>query len=182
MDDGYDSGDVRDANGHLRNGVLRGFKGSLYEGGHRGPFLARWPGKIKPGSRSDELLCLVDMLATSAAITGQPLGAGAGPDSFNMLPALLGHSRNKPLRDHLVVQDVSGELAICKGPWKLIPVPVRGHGKSGGPRGAQLYNLAADLRETNNVATQDPDKVKELSDLLAQVRQRRDSRPLSGPA
>ncbi len=166
MDDGYQSFDVRDANGHRCNGVLRGYKGDLWEGGHREPFIARWPGKIKPGTESDELLCLVDMLATCAAITGQALPADAGPDSFNMLPALLGARRHEHLRDHLVMQAGPRALAIRKGPWKLIPV-----GR------VQLYNLRDDLAETNNLAAQRPDLVKELSDLLAQLRERGRSRP-----
>jgi hypothetical protein len=108
------------------------------------------------------------MLATCAAVTGQPLSPDAGPDSFNMLPALLGEKRNKPLRDHLVMQINSARaLAIRKGPWKFIP------GRGGSP---ELYNLASDLSEANNVASQHPAVVKELSDLLAQVRQRGRSR------
>lgn len=173
MDDGYQSFDVRDANGHLCNGSLRGYKGSLWEGGSREPFVARWPGKIKAGSQSDELLCLVDMTATCAAVAGQPLPPDAGPDSFNLLPAVLGEKRGKPLRDHLVLQTNSGRsLAIRKGPWKLIP-PAQGN--QGGA--AQLYNLATDPGETTDVAGQQPELVKELSDLLAQVRKRGRTRP-----
>jgi arylsulfatase A-like enzyme len=165
MDDGYQSFDVRDANGHLCNGSLRGYKGSLWEGGHREPFIARWPGKIKPGSQSEELLCLVDMLATCAAITGQVLPVEAGPDSFNMLPALLGEKRHQPLRGHLVMQaNGSRALAIRKGKWKLLPGP-------------QLYNLTDDPGETRDLAAQHPEIVSELSKLLAQVRERGRSRP-----
>jgi arylsulfatase A-like enzyme len=180
MDDGYQTFDSRDANGHLCNGALHGYKGSLWEGGHREPFLARWPGRIKPGSQSDELLCLVDTLATCAAITGQKLPPDAGPDSFNMLPALLGEKRSKPLRDHLVMQINSGrQLAIRKGPWKLIPAAKGGQPrpKSGISDVPQLYNLATDLGETTNLAAQHPEIVKELSALLAQVRERGRSRP-----
>jgi arylsulfatase A-like enzyme len=151
--------------------MLRGFKGDLWEGGHREPFVARWPGKIKPASQSDELLCLVDTLATCAAVTGQALPTEAGPDSVNMLPALLGEKRNKPLREHLVLQsNGSRRLAIRKGPWKLIPA-------AGGQGKPQLYNLKEDVRETNNLAAQRPDLVRELSSLLAELRQRGRSRP-----
>ena len=87
MDDGYADGAVEDAHGHLCNGALHGYKGSLWEGGNREPFIARWPGRIKPGTTSDALICQVDMLATFAALSGQPLPAAAGPDSFNVLPA-----------------------------------------------------------------------------------------------
>lgn len=169
MDDGYDSHDVRDANGHLCNGALRGYKGSLWEGGSREPFLARWPRRIKAGSQSDEMLCLVDMTATCAAVAGQELPPDAAPDSFNMLPALLGEKRGKPLRDHLVIQANSVKsLAIRKGPWKLIPA-------ARGP--AQLYNLATDPGETKDLAPRRPEIVKELSGLLAEVRRRGRTRP-----
>lgn len=172
MDDGYDSGDVRNANGHKCNGVLRGYKGSLWEGGNREPFIARWPHRIKPGSQSDELLCLVDMLATFAVITGQALPADTGPDSFDMLPALLGARHTKPLRDHLVMQaNGSRTLAIRKGQWKFIPA------SQAGRDGPQLYNLKDDVGETNNLAAQHPEIIKELSDLLTQLRRGGRSRP-----
>ena len=172
MDDGYDSGDVRNANGHRCNGVLRGYKGSLWEGGNREPFIARWPLRIKPGSQSDELLCLVDMLSTFAELIGQALPADAGPDSFNMLPALLGEKHGKPLRDHLVMQaNGSHALAIRKGRWKLIPAAQAAQG------GPQLYDLREDVRETNDLAAHHPGIVKELSDLLTQLREDGRSRP-----
>ncbi len=172
MDDGYQSFDLRDANGHRCNGVLRGYKGSLWEGGNREPFIARWPGKIRPGSQSDELLCLVDVLATCAALTGQALPEDAAPDSFNLLPALLGKPHREPLRDHLVMQaNSSRRLAIRKGPWKLIPAA---EGRQGAP---ELYNLKDDLSETKDLSAQRPDLVKELSDLLTQLRQSGRSRP-----
>jgi arylsulfatase A-like enzyme len=173
MDDGYVSFDARDANGHRCNGPLRGFKGSLWEGGNREPFLARWPGKIKPGSQSDELLCLTDLMATFAAITGQRLAPADGPDSFNMLPALLGQRQPQPIRDSLVLQASASRLmAIRRGPWKLIPEA------NGAPPGAPLlFNLADDLGETSNLAAEHPEIVKKLSDLLTQVRERGRSRP-----
>ena len=101
LDDGYASHDAENAHGHRCNGALHGYKGSLWEGGHREPFLARWPGKIEAGTQSAELIGLVDMLATFSAIAGQSVPQGGGPDSFNVLPALLG---GKSPREHLVVQ------------------------------------------------------------------------------
>ena len=184
MDDGYADGAMEDANGHLCNGPLRGYKGSLWEGGTREPFLARWPGRIRPGATSDELLSLVDMMATFAAVAGPALPADAGPDSFNVLPALVGEPHDKPVRDHLVIQtNGTNSLAIRKGPWKLIPgnpgggySKAKGEGKGPTP-GPQLFNLAADLAETRNVAADHPEVVKDLSDLLAQVREKGRSRP-----
>src|SRR5437763_6061537 len=102
MDDGYQDGSGTDASGHKCNGPLRGFKGGLYEGGHRVPFVARWPGKIPAGKTSGELICLVDTLATVAAITGQKLPPNAGPDSFAILPALLAEKPGMPCRESLV--------------------------------------------------------------------------------
>ena len=77
--------------------ILRGGKGDLVEGGHRVPFLARWPGRIKPGTRSAETISLTDMMATFASLTGQQLPEGAGPDSYNVLPALLVKSCRIPI-------------------------------------------------------------------------------------
>ena len=169
LDDGYASFDAQQANGHSCNGVLRGYKGSLYEGGHREPFLARWPGRIKAGSRSDQTLCLVDMLATCAALTGQTLPADAGPDSFNMLPAILGKKHPQRLRPNLVMQVNGRRLAIRQGDWKLIP-PSPQDGE------LQLYNLQSDLRENKNLAGERGEKVKELEGLLAELRKRGRSR------
>ena len=108
---------------HQANGpVLRGGKGDVWEGGHRIPFLARWPGKIKAGTRSGETISLTDMLATFAALAGQELTDDAGPDSFNVLPALLEGELDDSLRHPRVMQSggISGMLAIREGPWKLI--------------------------------------------------------------
>jgi arylsulfatase A-like enzyme len=165
-------------NGHLHNGPLRAGKGSAYEGGTRVPFIVRWPGRIKPGV-SDALICHMDMLATMAALTGQKLADAAGPDSFNVLPALLGARLDKPCRDHLV--EHGNVLAIRKGPWKLIPAnpPVaagKKNKKRDGP-GDQLYNLDEDIGETNNVAAAHPDLVKEMTELLQRIRENGRSRP-----
>jgi len=166
-------GTVETNNGHAYNGPLRGNKGSVYEGGTRVPLVARWPGKVKAGV-SDELICHVDMLATAAALTGQTLPDDAGPDSFNILAALLGQAGGTPCRDHLV--EHGGGLAIRKGPWKCIPGGGKGKAK-GAAGGAQLYNLADDIGETRNVAAMHPEIVKELSALLDEVRRKGRSRP-----
>jgi arylsulfatase A-like enzyme len=169
-------GDVKSNNGHAFNGPLRGTKGTPYEGGTRVPLVAHWPGRIQPGT-SDELVCLVDMLATCAALTSQSLPTEAGPDSFNFLPVLLGQKRDKPVRDHLIEQ--SRRMGVRQGQWKLIT--------SGGPRrpakggkadaAPELYNLADDLAEANDLARQQPEKVKELTALWEQVRTHPRSRP-----
>jgi arylsulfatase A-like enzyme len=168
VDDGYADGAVKDLNGHKPAGPLRGGKYSLYEGGTREPFIARWPAKIKPGT-SDALVCLIDLPATFAALVKQDLPAEAAPDSFNVLSALTGASRTG--RDHLV--EHAGGLAIRKGPWKFIPA----RPKAKPPARDELFNLADDLGETKNVAAGHPEKVKELRELLQSIRKKGRSRP-----
>jgi arylsulfatase A-like enzyme len=182
MGDGYDSGDERDANGHRCNGALRGFKGSLFEGGHREPFIARWPGQIKSGSESGELIGLVDMLSTFAALVGETVPSDSAPDSFNVLPALLG---GKSPRDHLIVQSNGIQRqAVRQGSWKFIPVDPANARKSKQPGGAsarssfgQLYDLATDLGETKDVAAANPERVKAMADLLRNLHANGKSRP-----
>jgi len=126
------------AAGHRLNGDLLGFKFDAWEGGHRIPFLARWPGKIKAGSTSDQLICNVDMLATFASLTGVELERGQGPDSFNVLPALLVEP-TQPIRDHVVLAPrVATHLAIRQGKW--IYIGARGAGGfSGIKRGEHAF-------------------------------------------
>jgi arylsulfatase A-like enzyme len=161
-------GDVKSNHGHKFNGPLRGTKGTAYEGGTRIPFIVRWPGKINPGT-SDQLVCLVDTLATCAAITGQQLPTEAGPDSVDLLPALLGKTA-RPVRDHLI--EHSHRMGVRQGTWKLLTAS---RGKN--DQHAELYNLANDIGETTNVAAKYPDKVKELTALLQKDRALGRSRP-----
>ena len=177
MDDGYQDGAIANARGHRCNGPLRGYKGSLWEGGNREPFIARWPGHIQPGSTSGELIGLVDMMATFAAVAGTGMPKDGGPDSFNVLPALLG---GKSPREHLVVQsNGTARQAIRVGAWKYIPGKpgiraTRGDDNRGGKYGTspeiQLYNLANDTAEENNLADKQPGKVKEFQTLLDKIK------------
>ncbi|HDZ69121.1 MAG TPA: twin-arginine translocation signal domain-containing protein [Phycisphaerales bacterium] len=173
--------------GHRPNGLLRGQKADIWEGGHRVPFISRWPGRIKAGTISDELICLTDFMATCAAIVGKILPDNAGEDSYNILPALLGEKLNKPIREAIVHHSAAGMFAIRQGPWKLIPrrgsggftKPIRYKPKPGEPAG-QLYNMANDLSETNNLWSQHPKIVKRLTKLLGRYRKEGRSRPLRG--
>jgi arylsulfatase A-like enzyme len=168
-------GDVKSNNGHAFNGPLRGTKGTPYEGGTRVPLIARWPGRIKPGT-SDQLVCLVDTLATCAALTGQSLPAEAGPDSFNLLPILLGQQGNKPARDHLI--EHSRRMGVRQGQWKLVTAPGGRQAKSPEAKMApELYNLAEDIGEREDLAARYPERVKELTALLQRVRSQGRSRP-----
>ena len=155
------------------NGALRGSKGTLYEGGHRVPYIARWPGHIKAGDTSDALMGHIDSLATFAALTGQKLATDAAPDSFNALPALLGEKPAKPARDHLVLQNNNqAPLALREGDWVFIAKPQRPAGGSG-----ELYNLATDLAEKNDLSGQEPERLKAMSARLEQLRAQGRSRP-----
>ena len=137
---------------------LRASKRSIYEGGHREPFVAWWPGKIKPGTVCDATVCLNDLLATAAEIVGQKVPDGAGEDSVSILPLLLGTAKG-PVREATVHQSMGGDLAIRQGPWKLIFFK---NGKR------ELYNLKDDLSETKNVAAENPDIVERLAKLMQQ--------------
>jgi arylsulfatase A-like enzyme len=149
---------------------LRDSKRSIYEGGHRVPFLARWPGKISPGATWNHPVCLNDFLATVAEICGSPLPPNAGEDSTSLLPALLGRIK-RPTREATVHQSMSGELAIRKGPWKLV---MRG----GGVR--ELYDLDNDLGEKTDVIASQPKIAEELSALMK--RYIAEGRSTAGPA
>jgi len=169
--------------GHDSTRGLRGMKGDAWEGGHRMPFIVRWPGKVSAGSVSHQTICFTDMLATFADVVHVPLPEGAGPDSFSILPVLLGKQpENKPIRGPLVIASANGLMTIRSGPWKLIAglgsggftKPGRVQPTPGGPRG-QLYNLDEDLAESNNLYLQKPDVVKRLSDQLSRIRESRPS-------
>jgi len=183
--------------GHRQNGDLLGFKFGVWEGGHRVPMIVRWPGKVKAGTTSNQLISNVDMLATFAAVTGLKLDKAQQADSVNMLPGLVGEPVEQ-LRDHLVLAPNKGtHLSIRKGKWMYIPR--RGSGGFGGRKPgdhtfagpaaatfvgsinsdiedgqvkkgaptAQLYDLEADVNQTQNVHNSHPEVVKELTSLLA---------------
>ena len=157
----------------------RGVKRDQWEGGHRVPFLVRWPGQVKPGTTSAQLTSLTDVMATAAAIIGSELPKDAAEDSFNMLPAFLGKDSG-PIRPYLLQQAFGARLlSIRRGPWKYLDH--RGSGGNGYDKGelklfalpdaaptapGQLYHLDADPGETNNLYFKQPDVVKELKALL----------------
>lgn len=170
--------------GHRANGPWRGQKADIWEGGHRVPFLCRWPGKVKPGSTSSELLCLTDVLATTAALVGATLPQDAGEDSFSFLPVLQGQPSSKPVREAIVHHSADGTFAIRQGPWKL----AKGLGSHGfsipktlaakpGEAKEQLYNLAEDPGEQKNRYLEKPEIVQQLDDLLKKYQTTGRSRP-----
>ena len=158
--------------GHDPGYVFRGHKADIFEGGHRIPFLVRWPGKVKAGSHSDETVCLTDLFATAAAITGSKLPDDAGEDSCSILPALLGERLSGPIREATVHHSINGSFSIRRGKWKLEMCPDSGGwsdpkpGRAQGLPPVQLYDLANDIGETTNLQDKHPEVVKELTDLL----------------
>jgi len=142
------------------NGPLRGQKGTLFEGGHRVPLIARWPGRIPAATTAHDLIGQVDMLPTLAAAAGIETRPEDGPDAVNVLPALLSANRG-PCRDHLVTQLTGPLLAVRCGPWKMIPA---------GNVPLYLFNLEQDLSESNNLARKNPQKARELMKLLRRIK------------
>jgi arylsulfatase A-like enzyme len=161
------------AKGHNPSSVLRGHKADIWDGGHRVPFIVRWPGRVPAGTTSDQLVCLVDFLATCADLVGVKLPADAGEDSVSIVPALLGQA-DKPVREALVHHSINGRFAIRQGKWKLELCP--GSGGWSAPRdpqaarqglpSVQLYDLTQDLGEQRNLQAEHPDVVKRLTALL----------------
>jgi len=144
------------AAGHLPSGPYRGHKGDIWEGGHRVPFMVRWPGHVEPATASDQLVCLNDIMATCASIVGAGLPDNAAEDSFDMLPVLLGTTQ-EPVCESLVHHDVKGNFAIRQGPWKLVILAQ----KEGDPT-YELYNLEEDIAESVNRTFDNPDVVGRL--------------------
>jgi arylsulfatase A-like enzyme len=166
--------------GHASMGPLRGAKRDAWEGGHRVPFIARWPGKIQAGTTCDEIICHVDLMATLAALLDVKLPADAGVDSVNILPALLGQKRKAPLREATVHHSGQGKFAIRRGDWVLVLAPTGDdNNKRGEPawfqkdRGykphteaGELFDLATDPTQKTNLYATQTAKVKELAALM----------------
>lgn len=162
-----------EAAGHDQNYIYRGHKADIYEGGHRVPFLVRWPGKIAAGTRSDHLIGQLDFVATAAEITGAEIPDNAAEDSVSFLSTLL-NPTGKPPRQSIVSQSIGGQFAIRDGSWKLCLCP--GSGGWSRPRPGrddmsglppmQLYNLASDPGEERNLVADAPDRVEQMQEML----------------
>jgi arylsulfatase A-like enzyme len=158
-----------EAQGHFPSGPLRGYKSDAWEGGHRVPFIVRWPKVVRPGTVNNQLVHQADVMKTLAEIVGHELPENAGEDSFSLLPLLRGE--DKPVREHAISHSAIGVAALRRGPWKLIAGPEQGAGKGGkavGPRG-QLYHLEEDLGEKNNLFEQKPEMAAEMLALMAKL-------------
>jgi arylsulfatase A-like enzyme len=141
---------------HRAYAPLRNSKRSIYEGGHRVPFVVRWPGKVKPGSVNDHTVCLNDLMATAAEIVGSKIPDNAGEDSVSLIPELLG-TATSGTREATVHQSSAGDLAIRQGPWKLI---FHKDGKR------ELFNLQTDLSEKKDVLAANADVGAKLTALM----------------
>lgn len=159
--------------GHNPSAVFRGHKADIFDGGHRVPFIARWPGRIRAGAKADQTICLTDFMRTAADILNVKLPHNAAEDSVSLLPVLLGRA-NAPVREATVHHSINGSFSIRQGRWKLEFCP--GSGGWSPPRPGQqdtsnlpliqLYDLETDIGEKNNVQAQHPDVVKRLTALM----------------
>jgi arylsulfatase A-like enzyme len=170
--------------GHRANAGWRGMKADIWEAGHRIPFLARWPGRIRAGSTTGEIACLTDLFATVAGVIGAPLPRDAAEDSFDLLPLLTGKVARSP-REAVVHHSSQGHFAIRDRDWKLVlghgsggfTKPVEVATKPGDPPG-ELYDMRTDPGETRDLYTERPDVVARLTKLLERWRSEGRSRAL----
>lgn len=161
--------------GLLKKGVhlnenWRGWKADAYEGGHRVPFVVRWPGKVQSGSTSLETITLADIMTTCAGVIGFAVPENCAEDSVSLLPVLLGQTTDGPLHQSVVHHSISGHFAIRKGSWKLLlcagsggwSPPREPEAKKQNLPAVQLFHLADDPKETNNLALSEPERVVQL--------------------
>lgn len=166
---------------HWSSAGSRGCKRDLYEGGHRVPFLARWPGQIPSNSTSTEIICLTDLMATVAAIIGCDLPPNAAEDSYNILPALRSEKLAAPIREATVHHSGRGKFAIRQGDWVFIDAPsgadnrepktiLETLGVQPHQEPAELFDLRTDPKQTVNLLAAHPEKAKALKSLLNRYR------------
>ena len=134
---------------------FKGQKCQIHEGGHRVPFVARWPGRIKAGSTCDQTICMNDFMATVADLLDVSLPENSAEDSTSILKLLTGEATELPNHPSIVNHSLGGQFAIRKGKWKLVPKPR-----------VQLYDLDTDPKESTNLAASHPELVKEMTETL----------------
>ncbi len=162
--------------GHWVSGEMRGSKADIWDGGHRVPFIVRWPGKVASGSHCSQLICLTDFFRTTVDVLDAEVPAGSCEYSVSVLTALLGKQIDSQ-RTGVVHHSISGHFAYRVGDWKLLLARASGGWSSPKEKDmgqdsdeAQLYNLAKDPREQNNLYNRQPDVVKKmLSQLVSDV-------------
>ncbi len=160
--------------GHNPSHFFRGHKADIFEGGHRIPFIVKWPSQIKSGTLSDEIICLTDFMATVGAIIEEPIMDNMAEDSYSILPILLGDNSDSAIREATVHHSINGAFSIRQGKWKLIFAPGSGGWSKPRPKVArqnklpllQLYDLEHDIAEQNNVLKDHPNVVDKLTELM----------------
>jgi arylsulfatase A len=156
---------------HNPSYVFRGAKADIYEGGHRIPFIVKWPGKVKPVSVCNTTICLTDLMATCAAIVNYQLPANAGEDSYSLLPLLLKNNKNKYSRTSTIHHSIDGDFAIRQDKWKLVfcagsggwSYPTKGEAAKQSLSAFQLYDMEKDIAETNNLIDKYPEVKERLT-------------------
>ena len=162
--------------GHYPSANLRGYKSDIWEGGHRIPFVVKWPGKIEANSTNDELICLTNLMATCADITGTALPEEAAEDSYSILPLLI-NKKAKSAYEFVVHHSINGKFSIRNRKWKLEFTPGSGGWTAPNDKKAremglpqlQLYNMIKDEEETNNVYDQHPRVVRKMTNELKEI-------------
>lgn len=173
LNDGYYDEAVELCGDHRPAGPLRGGKYSMYDGGTRVPFIVSWPGNVETGE-SDALVSQVDFLASFAALAGVSLDADAGPDSEDVLDALLGQSDEG--RAEIVLEGIQANTVLRQGDWVFIPphqgppVNTNVNIETGNSPIPQLYNLSGDIGQIENVASIHPDVAERMADRLREIR------------
>ncbi|NKB71303.1 MAG: sulfatase-like hydrolase/transferase [Candidatus Latescibacteria bacterium] len=167
--------------GHDPLGGLRGHKADAWDGGHRVPFVVRWPGVVTQDSICNETICLNSLLATCADLVQSRLPDSAGVDSFSIMPLLQGRQAETPTHPYVIHHSIKGHFAIRRGKWKFVACKGSGgwsKGDDGQP--AQLYDMAADRAEKNNLLELETGVARDLADLLERAVAQGRTRP--GPA
>jgi len=175
---------LRAKNTDLQN-HWRGMKADGYEGGHRVPFIVRWPGKIRPGTKSDQTISLVDIMVTCADAAGVKLPDSAAEDSVSLMPTLKGQTVKGPLHEAVICHSAAGVFVVRKGKWKIQfsagsggwSLPKDNEALKLGLPKWQLYNLHADPKETKNRINDRPKVVTELTGILRRYIERGRSTP-----
>ncbi len=164
-----------DTKGHDPSYLFRGHKADIYEGGHRVPYIVRWPAKVKQGV-SDQILCTTDLFATAAEIIGVDYPDFVAEDSYSYIPAL-GINSTSQVRESIVHHSINGSFAYRKGDWKAIFCPGSGGWSSPRPNSKgidslppeQLYNLTADIGEQNNLSEEKAEILERYRMELAKI-------------
>jgi len=163
---------------HNPSYVFRDHKADIFEGGHRVPFILEWPEKVMKNMSSNKTICTTDFFATCADIVGYKIQDGEAVDSYSMLSIITGKS-DENIREYTVHHSINGSFAIRKGNWKLILCPDSGGWSYPTPQeykankmdlpAMQLYNLAADIGEKNNLINEYPEKAAELKAAIKKI-------------